>query len=895
MAKEAHPFHMKEMDEDVPILPKDTASSHSSDSMEFIDVKDIQVDPDISYGKYIAAGKGLVSSASITPDGRISVSLDLKHKLPDLPEDHALDVKEFAVDREWRRFPKMNIVIMIVGSRGDVQPYVALGKRLMKDGHRIRIASHETFRSFVTEHGLEFFDIGGNPQDLMSYMVKNPGLIPGVDSLTNGDIPRKRTMLAEMINGCWLSCSNPPSFAHIHCAEALGIPLLLSFTMPWSATTAFPHPLVNVKDSNAGKGLTNYLTYPLAEILTWQGMGDIINKLRTRTLGLAPLSLRSGPGVVDTCKIPWTYCMSPALVPKPKDWKNHIDIAGFYFLDLATNYTPPDDLAAFLAGRRCTDLHRVGIQCIVYPWILFTVRFGSVVVDDSATMTSTIFEATKQAGVRALVSAGWGGLGDVAIPSHIFILGNIPHDWLFANGRVTAVVHHGGAGTTAAGLSKGLPTVVVPFFGDQGFWGNMIHKAGAGPAPIPPKSLTVDSLKDAITFAISPTAKSAARRMSEQIRHDDGVNRGVESFYRHLPLKNMRCDLDPSRIAVWWSTKHCLKLSACAAQVLVDARELDMGSLDAHRSKEYNLRKGSFGSLDWRLKRDLLDGYSLLWWNCEDLLVNFFSPISGIVQTTTAIPQGVMKIVTNIQDGFQNMPKLYGSEVREPGKVTDFKSGLKEAGKGFVYGYYDGITGLVREPIKGAQKDGFIGAIKGSARSFVNVTMKPAAGIVGLVAHPINGAWKSIRSDSSKKQEERQRSTRISDGVEDVKQSTSEGRNFIIRRFREAKATTSERQKAMSEAARRVLYGDVEEDADLEFDPSMKTTGQGDSDWYEADAQDANRSSSEQLNPTEADWSQADQAEASFLRDMEIAKQLSLAEQRGYERGISERIENTYG
>ncbi|KAG7439038.1 UDP-Glycosyltransferase/glycogen phosphorylase, partial [Guyanagaster necrorhizus] len=388
--------------------------------------------------------------------------------------------------------------------------------------------THETFRTFVTKEELEFFDIGGNPQDLMSYMVKNPGLIPGVDSLTNGDIPRKRRMLAEMMNGCWLSChsrcpqtgknftadaiiANPPSFAHIHCAEALGIPLLLSFTMPWSATSAFPHPLVNVKDSNARRGLTNYLTYPLAELLTWQGMGDIINKLRTRTLGLAPLSARSGPAALDTCKVPWTYCMSPALVPKPKDWKNHIDVVGFYFLDLATNYTPPDDLAAFLASG----------DAPIY------IGFGSVVVDDPVAMTSTIFEATKQAGVRALVSAGWvhpipifnlchaltlgdfqGGLGGVSIPSHIFILGNIPHDWLFSNGRVAAVVHHGGAGTTAAGLSKGLPTVVVPFFGDQGFWGNMIHKAGAGPAPIPPKSLTVDSLKDAIGFLVSPAAKN---------------------------------------------------------------------------------------------------------------------------------------------------------------------------------------------------------------------------------------------------------------------------------------------------------------------------------------------------------------------------------------------------
>ncbi|KAK0210173.1 UDP-Glycosyltransferase/glycogen phosphorylase [Desarmillaria ectypa] len=874
MANEAHPFHMKEMDEDVQILSKHMTSFQSSENTP-ADVNDIQANPNISYGRYIAAGKGLRSSAFITRDGRISVSLDLKHKLPELPEDYAPDVKEFAVDRKWKKFPKMNIVIMIVGSRGDVQPYVALGKKLRSDGHRVRIASHETFRTFVTENGLEFFDIGGNPQDLMSYMVKNPGLIPGMDSLTNGDIPRKRKMLAEMINGCWLSChspcprtsrtfaadaiiANPPAFAHIHCAEALGIPLQLSFTMPWSATSAFPHPLVNVNDSNAGKGLTNYLTYPLAEILTWQGMGDIVNKLRTRTLGLAPLSLRSGSGALDTCKIPWTYCMSPALVPKPKDWKNHIDVVGFYFLDLATNYTPPDDLTAFLAAG----------DVPIY------IGFGSVVVDDPATMTNTIFEATKQVGVRALVSAGWGGLGGIAIPPHIFILGNIPHDWLFANGRVAAVTHHGGAGTTAAGLSKGLPTVVVPFFGDQGFWGNMIHTAGAGPAPIPPKSLTVDSLRDAIRFAISPAAKSAARRMAEQILHEDGVKRGVESFYRHLPLKNMRCDMDPSRVAVWWSTKHCLKLSAFAANVLVEARELDIGSLDIHRSKEYNLHKG--------VSDPITGGSTAIFWTITHFYGGiakiFYSPVSGIIQTTTAIPQGVMKIVTSIHDGFQNVPKL---------------NGLKEAGKGFVYGMYDGVTGLVREPIKGAQQDGFVGAIKGSARSFANVTMKPAAGICGLMSHPMNGAWKSIHSHSRKQQEECQRSTRISDGVEEVKPSTSEERKMILKRFQEAKGTTSERQKAMAKAARSATYGDVEGDVAVTVDPTMETMSRADLERHK-NAQDAKRTLSEQSSYTEASGSQSDQDDTEFLRNMQSAKQLSSAEQRGYERGISEGMEYTY-
>ncbi|KAL1695557.1 glycosyltransferase family 1 protein [Schizophyllum commune] len=477
---------------------------------------------------------------------------------------------------------------MIVGSRGDVQPYVALGKRLKQNGHRIRIASHENFRSFVNDNGLDFYSIGGDPHELMSYMVKNPGLVPGMESLTNGDIPKKR----KMLQGCWESCfspdettgapfmadaiiSNPPAFAHVHCAEALGIPLLLSFTMPWCATGAFPHPLVNVKFSNAGERLTNHMSYAVADMLTWQGMGDIINKFRNRALGLPSLSVRSGPGLAERLKVPWTYCMSPALVPKPKDWSNHIDVVGFYFLDLATSFTPPDDLASFLASG----------ETPVY------IGFGSVVVDDPEEMSRIIFEATAQAGVRAIVSAGWGGLGGLEVPPHVYIVGNVPHDWLFAEGRVSAVVHHGGAGTTAIGLSKGRPTVIVPFFGDQEFWGDMIHRAGAGPAPIPHRKLTVENLTDALVYATSPPAQGAAAKMARQIATEDGVAAGAESFYRHLPLLNMRCDVCPDKVAVWWSTDQCLKLSALAAQTLIEARELKLESLDLHRTKEYESRK----------------------------------------------------------------------------------------------------------------------------------------------------------------------------------------------------------------------------------------------------------------------------------------------------------------
>ncbi|KIY46560.1 glycosyltransferase family 1 protein [Fistulina hepatica ATCC 64428] len=540
-------------------------------------------------------GKGLASVARVEPDGRISITLDLKKHLPDLPQDHAPDVDEVGTDaKHWNSYPAMSIVVMIVGSRGDVQPYVALGRRLKRDGHRLRIATHETFRSFVNENDLEFYDIGGDPRELMSYMVKNPGLVPGVDSLTNGDIGRKRTMLKQMMAGCWASChspcektgkafiadviiSNPPAFAHIHCAEAMGIPVHMSFSE--CPTSDFPHPLVNVDSSNAGNGLTNYLSYALTDFLTWHGMGDIINELRNKELGLPSLSIRSGPSVLDRLKVPWTYCMSPALVPKPDDWKNHIDVVGFYFLDLAASYQPPEDLAAFLASG----------DPPVY------VGFGSVVVDNPIEMTS------KMGLYLVMTNCEY-----VSVPSHVFIIGNVPHDWLFAEGRVSAVVHHGGAGTTAIGLFNGRPTVVVPFFGDQAFWGSMVHRAGAGPQPIPPAKLSVETLKAAIEFSVSPPARLAAQQLADRIRNENGVEEGAQSFYRHLPLLNMRCDLDPTRMAVWWSNDYCLKLSAFAAQTLAEAKILKMDNLDLHRTKEYELRKvtadpvtGGAGAIFW--------------------------------------------------------------------------------------------------------------------------------------------------------------------------------------------------------------------------------------------------------------------------------------------------------
>ena len=329
--------------------------------------------------------------------------------------------------------------------------------------------------------------------------------------------------------------ANPPSFAHIHCAERLGIPLHLMFTFPYSPTQQFPHPLANIKTSNVDPGYTNFMSYPLVEMMTWQGLGDLVNRFRVKTLGLEPVSTLWAPGQLFRLKVPYTYMWSPGLIPKPSDWGPEIDIAGFVFLDLASSFKPPESLSKFLADG----------EPPVY------IGFGSIVVDDPDQFTTLIFDATKKAGVRALVSKGWGGLGDEGnTPDNIYMLENTPHDWLFP--RVSAVVHHGGAGTTAIGLKCGKPTMIVPFFGDQPFWGAMVARAGAGAdRAVPYKELTADSLADGIMQCLSPEAKANAGKLAQDIEQEgDGAKNAVKAFHRNLPLsgdKSIRCCLFQDR------------------------------------------------------------------------------------------------------------------------------------------------------------------------------------------------------------------------------------------------------------------------------------------------------------------------------------------------------------
>ena len=532
---------------------------------------------------------------------------------------------------------KLNIVVIVIGSRGDIQPFLKIGQILKEDyGHRVRIASHPAFKDFVEKDaGLEFFSVGGDPSELMAFMVKNPGLIPKFETVKAGEIGKRRASMYEMFQGMWRACvdittvggaaampkpeepsdkppfiadviiANPPSFAHVHIAERLGVPLHIMFTFPYTPTTQFPHALANVRQSNVDRAYSNFMSYPLVEMMTWQGLGDLVNKFRVRSLGLDPVSTLWAPGSMYRLAVPHTYLWSPSLVPKPRDWGPEIDLAGFVFLDLGSSFKPPKELMSFLnAGS---------------PPVY--IGFGSIVVDDPNKFTDLIFSAVKQAGVRALVSKGWGGIGGegLDVPENIFLLDNTPHDWLFP--RVSAVVHHGGAGTTAIGLKCARPTMIVPFFGDQPFWGSMVAKAHAGAFEcIPYKKLTAEKLAKGIKECLTDEAKKNVQKIADNIaKEGDGALNAARSFHRSLPLRganSMRCSFLPERVAVWQMKGTQQRFSALVAELLVKEGKIRWKDLMLCRPVEWNDFEGpgepftGAGMVAVRTVRDATKGLS---------------------------------------------------------------------------------------------------------------------------------------------------------------------------------------------------------------------------------------------------------------------------------------------
>jgi sterol 3beta-glucosyltransferase len=324
-------------------------------------------------------------------------------------------------------------------------------------------------------------------------------------------------MLRSMLQDEWQAAQDfqpdalvyhPKSLGSYHIAEKLNIPFFMAFALPlYTPTREFPVPIMS--GIKLG-GAFNRFTYRLMAMAMAPYMG-VINDFRVNMLGLA----KRGRFASELVKpngdpVPILYAYSSHVLPIPKDYPTHAHVTGYWFLDCEPTWQPSAELTRFIEAG----------DPPVY------VGFGSMGGSKAQARAQIVIEALQKSSQRGLLASGWGGLRAGDLPETIFMIDQAPHDWLFP--RVAAVVHHGGAGTTGAGLRAGKPTVIVPFIVDQPFWGKVVHELGIGPKPIPQSKLTVDLLTDAICTAVTDKGmRQRAEEIGEQIRSENGVGNAV--------------------------------------------------------------------------------------------------------------------------------------------------------------------------------------------------------------------------------------------------------------------------------------------------------------------------------------------------------------------------------
>ncbi|KAF8579711.1 glycosyltransferase family 1 protein [Ramaria rubella] len=418
-----------------------------------------------------------------------------------------------------------HFICLTIGSRGDVQPYIALGRGLQASRHRVTIVTHEEYKEWIEGFGLEHRTAGGDPGALMKLSVEHKMFSPQFFKESIGNF---RTWIDALLLEAWEHCQDadvliesPPAMAGVHIAEALNIPYFRAFTMPWSKTAEYPHPFITPPVDSSAR--FNTASYVLFDNVFWLGTSGQINRWRKKHLGLAATDM----GHMAQAKIPFVYNFSPSVVPKPLDWGDQISISGYWFLDNPDlDWTPPEALLEFMAKAKTDG------KPLVY------IGFGSITVPDARAMTKSIVKAVLKSDVRAILSKGWssrmskddGQSPEEELPPEIYTIDKAPHDWLFP--QMTAALHHGGAGTTGASLRAGIPTLIKPWFGDQFFWASRVQRLGAG---LKVSSLHSGDLADALKRVTTDRVmQETAAAVGEKICQEDGVSTAIKAIYTYL-------------------------------------------------------------------------------------------------------------------------------------------------------------------------------------------------------------------------------------------------------------------------------------------------------------------------------------------------------------------------
>ncbi len=417
----------------------------------------------------------------------------------------------------------MKVFINTFGSRGDVQPFIVLGKALKGKGHTVMICTANRFEKEVIRNGLEYGYITDEAFELLdsdSAILEDSLGILGVAKISLKLIKIAKPISNKMIKNAWdaakefkpdLVLYHPKALGAVSIAEKFNVLAIMISLMPMLAPTK-EFPVLAMPNLKIG-GWYNLLTYKLILMGYNSYMGGL-NNIRVNQMGLKKLPKYTGlTANYDKSLIPNIHAISSHVLKLPKDWPSIYTMSGYLFEEKDEQYTPPLALLNFL-GEGPPPVY---------------VGFGSMSGSNPARLTKIVVDALIKANVRGIIATGWGGLEITDLPDSIFKIESAPHGWLFP--KMSAVVHHGGAGTTASGLRAGIPTVICPFMGDQPFWGSQVVKLGVGLKVSPQKKLTSEELSEAIYKATTDIdMQKASTILGKKIQAEDGVTKVINTI-----------------------------------------------------------------------------------------------------------------------------------------------------------------------------------------------------------------------------------------------------------------------------------------------------------------------------------------------------------------------------
>lgn len=420
----------------------------------------------------------------------------------------------------------MKIAIFSYGSRGDFEPFLALAVGLQKANHTVILAAPYRFADFAARYQVPFAPLPGDPEEV-SKMINDAGgnVFLAVKSIRDfvfsvtAEVSRASFAAAEgadLLVHSFLFTTGMHSWAREHALPDISVQIFPVF----APTSAFP----NVAFAQVPPGPISYLTHWLTDQIMWFGGNSGYKPAQPAHPEISYPSKLYWPfsDSRERLRTPLLFAYSPSVLPRPVEWGADVHVPGYFFLD-DDSFQPPEALSHFLQAGP--------------PPICVT--FGSMINRQAKQIQEIIIEALHIRNERAVFLAGWGNPQDGISSEQLLYLDDVPHGWLFPHCK--ASIHHGGAGTTAASLRAGIPTLILPHAVDQPFWGRRIQILGIGPAPIPVKSLTLSRLLAAMDELEKPAILLKAQAMSRKIQSENGLEvaiRLIEHEKAVFTLKN---------------------------------------------------------------------------------------------------------------------------------------------------------------------------------------------------------------------------------------------------------------------------------------------------------------------------------------------------------------------